>query len=158
MCEKESGDAGVDPEREATLHIRAWNGLEDGNLAPLAELLRSGFALNEQLALNLADAIEGKSPLCRITAQRARSGRPRSRDQTARNSAIAFFVAVRTKPGQFEAAVSEAMAHFGIERTAVTDAIRAARKYREKFPEKAQGLWEARCKTGREKLPSQSDG
>ena len=98
MDEGISDPEGVDPHLEAKLHIDAWKGLEQADLMPLVRLLRSGFVLNEHLGLDIADAIEGKSADCRITARKPRAGRPAADVEATylRNGKIAAFVAERS--------------------------------------------------------------
>ena len=137
----------ADSHLEAQLHIDAWEGLARADLLPLVRLFRSGFVLNEYLARDIADAIEGTSADCRITARMSRAGRPgNDREATAlRNGKIAAFVAERSGRSAYEAAVREAMEVFGLSRTSVTDAVRAARDYREGLPDKLHAFWDDRC-------------
>lgn len=153
MDEPDQSGVSDDPELEAQLHIDAWRGLERADLAPLVRLLRSEFVLNEYIALDIADAIEGKNPDCRITAKKVRAGRPSADREVAslRDGKIALFVAERTERSAYEGAVREAMDQFGLSRTGVTDAVRAARNYRQGMPEKLHSFWDGKCKAALER-------
>ena len=123
----------ADPDREADLHIAAWEGLAVADLQPLADLLRSDFEFDKNLANDIADAIEGRSVLCHIGAKRSRAGRPAEAAGalTRRNAELLKFIEERS--GKLEAVIQEACDHFELGRAAVFKALHDARKYREKI-------------------------
>jgi hypothetical protein len=122
-----------DPEHEAELHINAWDGLTAADLAPLAALLRSEFEIEETLREAIADAIEGKSPVCQIAAKRKRRGNPGPDEKGQRLDAeIAAFVRkLMTEPGSFEGAIEEAVQHFKRSRSTIIASMQRNKKWRE---------------------------
>lgn len=126
-----------DPDREAELHSKAWEGLRSANLTPLAELLRSEFEIETTLRATIADAIEGESKVCQIAAKYTRRGKP-AKDEGAsnwRDLQIEFYVRQRSRSrGQTESAHLFAMDHFGIAMSSIAEAVRRARLLREAMP------------------------
>lgn len=141
-----------DPEREAWLHIAAWDGLKTADLDPLAALLRSEFEIEATLREAIADAIEGKSPSCQMEAKRTRRGNPGDEDATRkRHGRIAAFVRERANgKGEFEAAIAEAMNHFKLGRTTVTSALQKDDAYRETLAPKLRTFWDQVCRANRD--------
>lgn len=138
------GTVSSDPEREAQLHIEALRGLENADLKPLAELLRSGFELNEFLAIDIANAIEGKHSKCRISAKKSRRGRPSANASkySSKDLEIAVFVHQRKQASGYESAILEAEDAFGVKRTSITDAIRRAKNKRDSLPKEPLPVWD----------------
>lgn len=122
-----------DPEREAQLNIAAWDGLNASDLVPIAALLRSEFEIDVTMREAIADAIEGKSPVCQIAAKRKRRGNPGRYEKGQRLDAeIAAFVRkLMTEPGSFEGAIEEAVQHFKRSRSTITAAMQRNKQWRE---------------------------
>jgi hypothetical protein len=121
---------------EAGAHARnayALSGLEEGDLRALAVVLRAGDALHPTLAFALAALIDGDvaaSGGLRISvgkhpdlARKSQGGIAAHRLRR-RNMEIARFMAERgaIRPGEHEAAVSEAVARFDLSRATVEGA------------------------------------
>lgn len=135
------------PALEAELVRNVFDGLRSADLKPLSRLLRSDFELQDTLREALADAIDGTSGALRIEAQRARPGRPVDEEGLVDRAGLiaAFVEGRRTRPGEKEAAIVEAMQHFDIGRTAVHEAIARNRRFRERLSEKGQKVWDDLC-------------
>lgn len=146
------GGISSNPEREAELHIAAVEGIERADLTPLVELLRSEFQLNEFIGLDIADAIEGKHSSCKILAKHARRGKPSGDLQLKqrRDAQILAFIEARNGEGYYESSLREAMSHFSLNRTSITNAVRRAKErrawLRDKLSKKHFSIWESQIK------------
>lgn len=135
-----------DPDLEADLHLKAWNGFQVADLKPLAELMRSKFAIDPNLRIALAGAIEGVSSHCQITARRSGRGRPSKTNAVeAAGEVWAFYVGALAFYSKDEAAIAVTMEAFGKKRTAVRSAIRSTKK-------RLSQLSNARQRTSLEKM------
>lgn len=136
-----------DPDREAQLHIAAWEGLKAADLTPLSILFRSEFEIEETLRGAIAEAFEGKSPTCRIVAKRTRRGNPGDEEaRRLRDGHIAAFVRHRTrKRGEYKRAVHAAEQHFNLKRSTIFEALRRDNAYRKALPPKLETYWDRIC-------------
>lgn len=126
------------PLEQRRAHTAASNGLLDGDLAPLARYIRAGWPIDEVLAEQIADAIEGPDEEGYTLRMVNRRGHRTfsERESTARKSTdIALFVRslqidqVRAgRAGGYDGIVQEAQDRFGVTRSTVTKAVADLRR------------------------------
>lgn len=106
-------------------HSEVRTALADGDLQPLREYLAKGLPFDRMLREMLIELIDGTGG-DRLTIKRPRGKvKPSERnDKDLRDQEIGRFVErhVRDCPGEYEAAITEAMGRWSLGRTAVTDA------------------------------------
>jgi hypothetical protein len=113
------------PEEDA-LAMRAYSGLLQGNLEPLAEYLRTGAPFDFIFRREIVEAIEGGREFrLELRKQTTGPGNVVTRLQTQwRDMQIGLYIQKRLPNlnNQLEAAVADAMEHFGAKRGVVLNA------------------------------------
>ena len=107
-------------------HLGTVNGLARGDLQPLADYLRSSFAVDFDVRLKVADAIEGKS-LYRIICKKTRPGPGNEGDDNKfPNIALREFYAEQKAAGvPVKQIAFEVEKRFGLKRSAMYDQLRS---------------------------------
>jgi len=109
--------------------LAAINGLERGDLRPLADYLRSSFEMDVDLRLKIADAIEGKS-LYRITCRKTRPGPGTEADVKFPNFALQEFYQEQKAAGVPAKKIEwEIEKKFGLKKSAMYAQLRSCKTF-----------------------------
>ena len=121
--------SGDDGENETWSLALVENGLRAANLGPLANHLRSGFAVPSKIAKMLADAIERHSEaVCSITASHPTAGNPHNSVSDLHSRDVAIGLAYKSKlraakRGETKGIKADLADEFGVSVSTVRDAV-----------------------------------
>lgn len=123
------------PKAAVDAHVRAQQGLVDGDLQPLADYIRAGHYMHPNLTVMIADAIEGRDFPYHIKIVGRKKGQRRHAELAAienRKMQIGVFMEDRIRAngrGGYESALEETREHFSVSKRTATEHHSYAKRF-----------------------------